>query len=169
VRRVRWIGVVAIAAALFVGACGDDSEEESSGAGSGSTQEESSTGGGGGGGSTVRISASEFKFDPANPKVAKAGKVKFELSNDGQFPHALEVEGPGGEAETETIQPGESATLEADLSKPGSYTMYCPVGNHRDQGMEGKITVAGGGSGGSSSSSKEEEKEDDKGGSPSGY
>ena len=25
--------------------------------------------------------------------------------------------------------------------KPGEYTFYCPVGDHRAQGMEGKLTV----------------------------
>lgn len=30
------------------------------------------------------------------------------------------------------------------MSEPGEYTWYCPVGGHKDEGMEGKITVAGG-------------------------
>ena len=25
--------------------------------------------------------------------------------------------------------------------KPGEYTFYCPVGDHRAEGMEGKLTV----------------------------
>jgi plastocyanin len=154
-KRIRWIGGLAVVAALVMalGACGsDDDEGGGSGGGAGAQQEESSGGGGGsgagggggsGGGSTVQVSATEFKFDPANPKV-KAGKVTFEMTNDGQAPHALEIEGPGGEAETETVNGGEKASVTADLSKPGSYTMYCPVGNHRQMGMEGKITVDGG-------------------------
>ena len=59
--------------------------------------------------------------------------------------HALEIEAPGGEVETGDIQPGESATLTANLDRPGKYEWYCPVGNHRDLGMEGEITVGGGG------------------------
>jgi uncharacterized cupredoxin-like copper-binding protein len=74
--------------------------------------------------------------------------VAFKIKNDGEIVHALEVEGPKGEVETEAIQPGKSATLEADLSKAGSYEWYCPIGNHRQQGMGGRISVAGGGSGG---------------------
>jgi plastocyanin len=157
---IRWIGVLAVATGLLVGACGEDEEE------GGSTAEapkaEQQPAGGGKAGATVKLTATEFKFDPANPKVAKAGKVKFELTNEGQAPHALEVEGPTGEVETKTIQGGQSASVTADLSKPGSYVIYCPVGNHRDQGMEGKVTVAGGGSG----SAKEE---DDSGGGGGGY
>ena len=147
-KRTSWIGVLAVLAALVLalGACGSDDEEDG-GSGSGAQQEDTSGdsgGGGGGGGSTVEVSATEFKFDPSDPEVKKAGKVKFNVTNDGQAPHALEIEGPNGEVETKTINGGESASVTADLSKPGTYTMYCPVGNHRQMGMEGKITVGGG-------------------------
>jgi plastocyanin len=164
VKRMHWIGVPAVLTALVLvlGACGsDDSSDSGSSGSSGGAQTEESGGGGSGGsggaGETVKLSASEFKFTPANAKVAKAGKVKFQLTNDGQAPHALEIEGPGDEVETKTIQGGESASVTADLSKAGSYTFYCPVGNHRQMGMEGKVTVGGGSasSGGAS---------DDKGG-----
>jgi uncharacterized cupredoxin-like copper-binding protein len=76
--------------------------------------------------------------------VEKAGPTTIEVANDGKFDHSLEVEGPNGEVETDTIPPGKSATLEVDLSKPGTYEMYCPIGNHRDMGMEGEVSVAGG-------------------------
>ena len=62
------------------------------------------------------------------------------MSNDGQVPHALEIEGGGEEFETEVLQGGDTATLEADL-KAGEYKWYCPVGNHAAQGMEGTLTV----------------------------
>ena len=44
-----------------------------------------------------------------------------------------------------TLQPGESARLNADLA-PGTYTIYCPVGEgaHRAQGMELESTVTRG-------------------------
>jgi plastocyanin len=173
-RRIRWMAALGVLAAmvLALGACGSDDDEGGSGSGSGAQQEESSGGGGGGsgsgvgsGGSTVQISATDFKFDPANPNV-KAGKVKFEMTNDGQAPHAIEIEGPSGEAETKTVQGGEKASVTADLSEPGTYTMYCPVGNHRQMGMEGEITADGG-----SASAGDEEKKNAKGGGSgvSGY
>ena len=173
-KRIRWMAALGVLAAmvLALGACGSDDDEGGSGSGSGAQQEESSGGGGGGsgsgvgsGGSTVQISATDFKFDPANPNV-EAGKVKFEMTNDGQAPHAIEIEGPSGEAETKTVQGGEKASVTADLSEPGTYTMYCPVGNHRQMGMEGEITVEGG-----SASAGDEEKKNAKGGGSgvSGY
>jgi plastocyanin len=156
-RQFRWIAGLAVMAALVLalGACG--SEDDEGGGGGGSAQQEESSGGsggggsggsgsgsgGGGGGATVQVSATEFAFDPADPKV-KAGRVKFEMSNDGQAPHAIEIEGQGVEAKTDTVNGGETASVTADLTKPGTYTMYCPVGDHRQQGMEGEVTVEGG-------------------------
>ena len=42
---------------------------------------------------------------------------------------------------TETIGPGESASVTVDLES-GTYEMYCPIGNHRDLGMTGEVTVS---------------------------
>jgi uncharacterized cupredoxin-like copper-binding protein len=150
--KASQLSVVALAAgALVVAGCGDDDEESDRAATGETATEKAATPGKAS--QTVRLSATDFKFDPKSPKVNKPGTVKFVTKNDGQAPHALEVEGPSGEAETKAIQPGESAELTVKLDKAGTFTMYCPVGNHRQMGMEGKITVAGSGSGGESSGS----------------
>ncbi len=86
-----------------------------------------------------RVVLTDFAIDPANPKL-KPGKVTFDVVNEGSAPHALEIEGAGIEEETEVLDGGGSATLEADL-KAGSYEWYCPVANHADIGMKGKLTV----------------------------
>lgn len=106
---------------------------------------------------TVKVTETEFKLDPSDPTIAKSGVVKFAVKNAGAVEHSLEVEGPKGETELEeNIQPGKSATLEVDLDKPGKYEWYCPVGNHKDLGMKGEITVKGGGASSSSSDSTDE-------------
>jgi uncharacterized cupredoxin-like copper-binding protein len=153
-----------VAAALGVAACGDD---DSSDSGSTGTTEEQAAAPTGPSSASVKVSETEFKISPANPSIDKAGTVSFAVSNDGKIPHALEVEGPGGEAKTGTIEPGKSEDLKVDLSKAGTYEWYCPIGNHKDQGMKGEIKVAGGGSG-KPAEDESEDKDDDKGGS-SGY
>jgi uncharacterized cupredoxin-like copper-binding protein len=90
--------------------------------------------------SAVALSATEFKFTPSAVKV-RSGKSTFELRNDGGAPHALEIEGNGVEEKTPVIEAGQSASLAVNL-KPGKYEMYCPVGNHRQMGMEGQVTVS---------------------------
>jgi plastocyanin len=149
--------------ALALAGCGEDREEEAGKAGTGTATEEAAKPSGPPV-ATVRVSETEYKLDPANPKISEAGVVEFVATNDGKVDHALEVEGPEGEVETEVFGPGERATLKADLSEPGSYTWYCPVGNHRELGMEGKVWVAGGGTGGAAP-----QDEEDAGGGGGGY
>ena len=52
----------------------------------------------------------------------------------------MEIEGGGIEEETAEISPGESAVLEVNLD-PGTYVLYCPVGDHKERGMDGTVTV----------------------------
>jgi uncharacterized cupredoxin-like copper-binding protein len=88
----------------------------------------------------VSESASEFKF--SNPSAsAKAGKVTVGLTNNGQVPHAIEIENVNGkDVKTNTIQPGQNTKLTANL-KPGKYEFYCPVDSHKQQGMKGTLSV----------------------------
>ena len=71
--------------------------------------------------------------------TAAAGKTTIDVTNESPVPHAVEVEGNGVEEETKTITEGKAA-LTVQL-KPGTYTFYCPVGDHRSEGMEGTLTV----------------------------
>jgi len=90
----------------------------------------------------VSVRLSEWKVELSQPNIA-AGPVTFVVTNTGQIPHALEVEGEGIEQETETIQPGANGTLTLTL-KPGTYEVYCPVGegSHKKLGMEAHLTVS---------------------------
>jgi plastocyanin len=109
-----------------------------------------------GGGKTIQIKETEYKLAPAKVNVASTGSVTFEASNDGQIDHALEIEGNGVEEETETISPGSSAKLTVDLSKPGTYELYCPIDNHRQMGMEATLVVGGAAGGGTTTDEKTE-------------
>ena len=105
------------------------------------TQTTDTAGSGGGTGGTLALAADPsgaIKFDKTS-LTADAGETTLDFTNDSPVPHAVEIEGNGIEAETETVTGGK-ATLTADL-KPGTYTFYCPVGVHRADGMEGTLTV----------------------------
>jgi uncharacterized cupredoxin-like copper-binding protein len=91
---------------------------------------------------TFSISESDFTLTPSTVTIDAPGTYTFEAMNDGGVDHSLEIEGMGIEEETETIGPGESASMTVDL-EAGTYEMYCPIGNHRDLGMSGEITVSG--------------------------
>ena len=131
--RTVTVFLVILAAGFAAGCGGGDGEEEGSG------------GGGAPARSTIQVSGTDFEFHPSNIS-AEPGEVTIELTNDGKSPHAIEVEGNGVEEESETIDPGEKTTLTVDLEE-GEYEVYCPVGNHKDLGMEGTLTAGGGGAG----------------------
>jgi plastocyanin len=90
---------------------------------------------------TVDLTATEFTFSTGSTiTLDKAGIYEFDLTNGGKFPHALEIQGNGLDQKTATLQPNGNATLKVSL-KAGTYDFYCPVGDHKQRGMEGQIVV----------------------------
>ena len=100
---------------------------------------------GAGGGEVVEIALTDFALDPAALEL-EPGTYTFRAVNEGENVHALKVDGPGGEAETGELAPGESAELTVELAE-GETELTCPVGDHRERGMEGTVSVGGGGAG----------------------
>ena len=89
----------------------------------------------------VDVSLTEFAIDM--PTTVPAGNVRFNVANNGAVPHSFVLEGEGiSKRLANNVPPGSSAKLNADL-KPGTYTVYCPVGEgaHRAKGMEVTLTV----------------------------
>jgi uncharacterized cupredoxin-like copper-binding protein len=88
---------------------------------------------------TTEVGLTEYQIEM--PTSLSAGSQTFRVTNNGTTEHNFEVEGQGIEEAFETnLSPGETQTMQLDLA-PGTYEVYCPVGNHRDQGMEIQLTV----------------------------
>lgn len=138
----RTLIAAALAAALLAG-CGDDDDEQQAASTPTPTEEATQEPAAGGGeGETLRFSAPEdgsLKFDQGDVTAA-AGTVTVEFSNPSTVPHAVEIEGNGVEEETETVTEGDAPPLQIEL-QPGTYTYYCPVGDHEAAGMKGTLTV----------------------------
>jgi uncharacterized cupredoxin-like copper-binding protein len=118
------------------------------GSSGGSKTQAAASGGSGGGGQTIQVKETEYKLTPSSFKVSKPGTVTFDVTNAGTMGHALEVEGNGVEQKTSTISAGSSAKLTVDLSKNGTYEVYCPIDGHRSLGMEAKLVVGSASAGG---------------------
>ncbi len=134
-RAALLVTVAALAAppALIATGCGGQGDERPS-SGEPSPGDRSSP--------PIRVVETEFKLDPATARSARPGRTAFKVVNRGEVVHALAIETPGRTRSTKTIKPGRSRTLHADLP-PGRYAWYCPVGNHRQLGMRGTLTVEG--------------------------
>jgi plastocyanin len=134
------ISVLALAA-FALGACGGDDDEDTAASDTSATQTTSGTGEGAGG--TISISA-----DPdgaiaytETSVTAPAGDDTVEFDNPASLSHDVVIEDPDGNevARTDVIAQ-DTATTTAQL-EPGEYTFFCSVDGHREQGMEGTLTV----------------------------
>jgi plastocyanin len=138
-----------MAACLGLAACGSSSTNSSSStstsAKAASTPASTSTpAAASGGGEQLKLAASEsggLKFTKSTLS-AKNGTVTITMTNPkgDQLPHGIAIEGNGVDKDGKIVQPGGASTVSVAL-KPGKYAFYCPVGNHRAQGMEGTLTV----------------------------
>jgi plastocyanin len=119
---------------LLLGACGSDDGDDESGQPAG------------GDGGALEFVLTDFAIEPPSGPV-EPGAYTARVVNEGGVVHALKVDGPAGEVETPQIDPGESAELELNLTEAGEYELTCPVGDHRERGMEAALQVGGGGGG----------------------
>jgi plastocyanin len=138
------LGVAAAVLALLAAACGG------SGSGSGSTSAGSGSAPGGSSSSSgTQVTASLTEFHIAlSQQTFPPGKYTFAVSNDGHATHALAINGPGlSSTQTASLSPGQKANLTVTL-QAGKYDFFCPVGNHKQMGMDMNVSVAAGGGGG---------------------
>lgn len=119
---------------------GDDDGTADQGSGDAASDDDS----GSGSGSTLKLSADPgggLKFDRTE-LTAKAGRVTITMDNPASagIPHAVAIEGGGVDEDGQTAEPGGTSTVSADL-EPGTYTFYCPVGQHEQAGMKGTLRI----------------------------
>ena len=123
VPKVKYVALSLLVAAALAG-CGSDDGDDGEAAPA----------------DAVELVATDFAFEPSSLTLDAAGEHTLTLANQGEFPHALAFDDL--DAATGNVDPGASGEVTVEL-EPGSYTLYCPVGNHRDQGMEGTLVVGG--------------------------
>jgi plastocyanin len=103
---------------------------------------EDPTDGDAGAGDSLEIVLTDFAVEPPAGSL-EPGTYTARVVNEGGVVHALKVDGPTGETESAQLQPGQSVELELDLGEEGEYELTCPVGDHRDRGMEASLAVGG--------------------------
>jgi plastocyanin len=89
-----------------------------------------------------KISVTEVEYKIELPKTTfSPGTYTFEVYNMGTIVHNLNVQGGGSTEATQDIQPNATGAVTAEL-RSGTYTLYCSIPGHRQQGMQQKITVS---------------------------
>jgi cytochrome c oxidase subunit 2 len=127
------LAMAIVAMAALLAACGGNNAPPSSGApssgASGSEQE-------------LKVTASDFKYDP-NTFTVKAGqKTKVTMTNKGAVDHTWVVSDSSGAVIYKmTVAVGKTGSGEFTLPAAGTYTLVCDVPGHKEAGMQGKITA----------------------------
>ncbi len=92
-------------------------------------------------GTTVLVMLNENSI-AVREQAIPPGPAVLTVQNSGKEVHNLFIEGPDiNRAAGDTIAEGASATVEVNF-KPGTYTLYCPVANHRQNGEQATVTIA---------------------------
>ena len=148
-RRIPFLVLVCVVAALGVAGCGGDDNGSTDTAATTTettdttTTGEGTTGASGGGGGAIKVEA-----DPGGDLAfvqksltAKPGENKIEFTNESSLPHDVKIETDGNEiGGTDVVTGGNAeATVQLDAGQP--YTFFCSVPGHRQAGMEGELTV----------------------------
>lgn len=81
----------------------------------------------------------EWRVRPAYRTLA-AGRIDFNVLNQGEDDHNLSVRGGGKEYGRLDLAPGEEGALVLQLSA-GTYTLYCSLTGHEEEGMKTDISV----------------------------
>ena len=87
----------------------------------------------------ITIDAGNFYFKP-DAIDAVAGINTIKLVGDGGLHTLVFDDGKVPGFQLEVVGDGDTSAKKVDL-KPGKYVFYCDIPNHRQQGMEGTITV----------------------------
>ena len=129
---MRRAPLAAVLLAAAIAGCGDDDEKSS---GSATVRA----------GLPVTVEGDEYSFKPGTITVQGAGAkqvpVRLELKNVGSLPHDIHVrKGDDDLGGSEAIPDGETTTTTVTLA-PGSYEIFCSIGDHADLGMTGELKV----------------------------
>jgi plastocyanin len=132
----RIAAVAALGIGLALAGCGGDDDDQGS-ATTTAPAAQPATGGG-----SLELTADAggaLKYDKTS-LTADAGTVEIVMENPSQVPHNVAIDGNGVDEKGPVVEQDKTSTVSADL-QPGTYEFYCSVGEHRQAGMEGTLTV----------------------------
>ena len=121
--------LVAIVASMLLTACG------SSPASSGSTSSSGSR--------EIKVTATDFKFDPADQAFKAGEKIKITMTDKGAVDHTWVLQDANG-AELVKLEVKVGATASKEFTAPaaaGTYNIICDIAGHKEAGMLAKATV----------------------------
>ena len=119
----HWIALilVAVSVAALLHSCGDDSSSP--------TQPKNGV---------VRLEAKTFRFTPNDVLLRPGESAVFEITSR-DVGHTFTIDELGLDS---AIPAGQTITVELTPTAEKTFTFYCAVPGHREQGMEGVVVVS---------------------------
>lgn len=84
------------------------------------------------------VTGSNFKFEPSTLTVNKGDTVKITFKNVGGM-HDFKIDELN--VATKRIATDQEDSVQFVADKTGTFTYYCSVGQHRQMGMQGTLTI----------------------------
>ena len=92
------------------------------------------------GGTTVNVLLNDGRIAPPTETVPP-GPAVITVTNGGKETHNLHIEGPGVSVAGDPLPAGSSRPIDVNF-QAGTYTLYCPILDHRDKGEQVTLTIA---------------------------
>jgi LPXTG-motif cell wall-anchored protein len=91
---------------------------------------------------TFNVVLTNFNIGGAPGQVRAGTPLVFNATSSG-LPHNLAIDGNGVDLRPSTpnLMDGQSGQISFPALQPGTYNLYCPVGQHRANGMETRLVV----------------------------
>lgn len=143
---------IAATAALALTGCSSDGGDAGAGAGTDTAEESSgetddgdsggddTAGGDAAAGGELTFTGTDAVAWESSEKSTAPGSTEITVSCGEAVPHGIAIEGVQGGGELAACDPGGSGSATVEL-EAGEYTFFCTVPGHREQGMEGTLTV----------------------------
>ena len=142
-RRTPLFTAAVLAAALLLAACGDDTDHGGGHMGDGIHMGPGDMGNDrdarpvAADARRIEVTASSFAFDPDEITVEAGEDIAIVLSSADTL-HDFTVDELDAHV---SVDDGETDEGGLRAEEPGTYTFYCSVPGHRDEGMEGTLVV----------------------------
>ena len=89
-----------------------------------------------------KITATDFKYEPADQTFKPAEKLKVTMQNKGAVDHTWVLQGTdGSELVKLEVKAGATASKEFTAPAAGTYNIVCDIAGHKEAGMSAKATV----------------------------
>ena len=89
----------------------------------------------------IDVTVTDFKIVPATMSTS-ASRVRFRITNEGTFTHALELAVDRDPVTSPNIGAGQTGYLDVDVP-PGTHTLTCPITGHAVRGQRATLEVSG--------------------------